>query len=441
MEHFLQSTIKEKACSAKKKSYSLCASSLQERNLFLEKLLILLKQKASFIIDENKKDLCCAKEQNLSTAMVKRLELSSSKIDTMIASIKQLILLPDPLGVVQIDRLLDNDLRLTRLSVPVGLIGVIFESRPDAFIQIATLAIKSGNCVILKGGKEATFSNNALFSLVQEASQQADKEIGKSIFEGTIVLAQNREEINALLSLDEVIDLMIPRGSNELVRYIKEHTKIPVLGHADGICHFYIDKEVNIDQAITLCVDGKTQYPAVCNALETILVHKDIAPLFLPLLKEAFSKDPMKVVEIRGDETCCSIIEANKAIDEDWSSEYGDLIVSIKVVNDIDEAITHINRYGSHHTDGIATTNIQSANYFMETVDSSTVTTNASTRFADGFRYGFGAEVGISTSKIHARGPVGLEGLTIYKYRLVGDGNIVSDYVLGKKNFLHKDLI
>lgn len=434
-------SILESAKIAKQKSYLLASSTLKERNLFLSKLLTLLGNKSDFLISENKKDLQKAKADNLLTSVVKRLELNESKIKTMMDGIRQLILLDDPLGVVQLDRLLDEDLRLTRISVPVGLIGVIFESRPDAFIQIATLAIKSGNCAILKGGKEATHSNLALFSLIKETAIECDKELGKDIFKETIVLAQNREQINSLLALDDVIDLMIPRGSNELVKYIKEHTKIPVLGHADGICHFYIDKEVNIDEAVKLCLDAKTQYPAVCNAIETILVHKEVAAVFLPKLKKAFCEDnPNCFVEIRGDKECCLIIDVNKASEEDWHTEYGDLIVSIKVVSSITEAVNHINHYGSHHSDGIASTNAESCNYFMENVDSSTVMCNASTRFADGFRYGFGAEVGISTSKIHARGPVGLEGLTIYKYQLVGNGNIVSDYVTGRKKFLHKDI-
>lgn len=437
MEKNNMSEIAIQAENAKKKSFALAGTSLVERNLVLRLLAELLLKKKEEIYLKNREDMKRSEAEGLNPVMLKRLELTPDKIGQMAAGVLQVASLPDPLGHVQLRRELDDDLLLTRYSVPVGLIGVIFEARPEAFIQIASLCIKSGNCAILKGGKEAVLSNRILYETVLEASEAADRQLGRNIFEGTVVLAQTREEINTLLELDTVIDLMIPRGSNALVRFVKEHTKIPVLGHADGICHYYIDSSVDQEQAVSLVVDSKTQYPAVCNALETLLVHKDSAESFLPAVKKALDE---KGVEIRGDEAVRKIIDVIPATEEDWATEYDDLILSVKVVSDIHEAMDHINRYGSHHTDAIATDDASMAEIFFAGVDSSSVMHNASTRFADGFRYGFGAEVGISTSKIHARGPVGLEGLTIYKYRLQGQGNLVRDYVSGEKKFTHKDI-
>jgi glutamate-5-semialdehyde dehydrogenase len=319
---------------------------------------------------------------------------------------------------------------LYKVSVPIGVIGVIFESRPDALIQIASLCLKSGNAVILKGGQEARQTNSELYQAICQALEATDV-----LSKDSVQLMETREEINELLKLDEYIDLMIPRGSNQLVRYIKEHTKIPVLGHADGICHLYIDRESDEQMALDVTFDAKCQYPAVCNAIETLLVHEAVAGSFLPRLRER-----LKEVELRGDERTRGIISVTPATEEDWATEYNDLILSIKIVSSLPEAVEHINRYGSHHTDGIITGNQAAAEQFMNLVDSASVMWNCSTRFADGFRYGFGAEVGISTNKIHARGPVGLEGLTIYKYKLLGSGQPVAAYAEGKKKFTHKTL-
>ena len=313
----------------------------------------------------------------------------------------------------------------------MGVIGIIFESRPDALVQISSLCLKSGNSVLLKGGSEAKETNRILTSVIDEASQQA------GLPKGWITLLESRSEVNEMLKMDEYIDLIIPRGSNEFVRYIMDHSRIPVMGHADGICHVYADRDADIDMAVKIIVDSKTQSVAVCNATETVLVHRDVADQLLPLLKAQLDK---KDVVIYGDEATCSIIDAKPATEDDWKKEYLDYIVSIRIVNDVDGAIEHINKYGSGHTDSIVTGNKTTALTFMNLVDSGNVFWNASTRFSDGFKYGFGAEVGISTSKLHARGPVGLDGLVSYKYMLIGNGQIVEDYATNRSKFEHKKL-
>nr|MCR5283118.1 glutamate-5-semialdehyde dehydrogenase [Lachnospiraceae bacterium] len=341
-------------------------------------------------------------------------------------------------------RELDADLVLKRVSCPIGVIGVIFEARPDALIQISSLCIKSGNCAILKGGKETANTNRKLFALIEEAV------LGAGMPKGCLLLAETHSEIDELLQCDRDVDLLIPRGSNAFVRYIMDHTSIPVMGHADGICHIYVDKEADQEKAIPILVDAKTQYTAACNAVETILVHRDIAQAFLPKLYEAFRKEGIK---LRAEKEAAAILKACenaavaesdndmlKEVDTEDFVEYLALIASVKVVEDTEEAIRHINRYGSHHTDAILTENSETAELFMQLVDSAGVYQNCSTRFSDGYRYGFGAEVGISTGKIHARGPVGLEGLLTYKYKLYGKGQIVGDYASGKSQFHVKDL-
>ena len=327
---------------------------------------------------------------------------------------------------------LDEGLILDRISVPLGVLGIIFESRPDAFVQISTLALKSGNAVMLKGGREALRTNRALFESIKEGGKKA------GLPDGWIQNLESREEVTEMLALDDCIDLIIPRGSNAFVRYIMDHSRIPVMGHADGICHTYIDKDADIDKAVKIAVDGKTQYPAVCNATETLLVHQDIAQAFLPAFKQALTE---KHTELRGDEAVQKIIEVKPADDRDWKTEYLDYILSVKIVPDEQAAIDHINQFGSGHTDAIVTENTEAAELFTDGVDSACVFVNASTRFSDGYRFGFGAEVGISTSKLHARGPVGLEGLCTYKYVLHGNGDIVADYADGKKQFTHKKIL
>jgi glutamate-5-semialdehyde dehydrogenase len=311
-------------------------------------------------------------------------------------------------------------------------IGVVFESRPDALVQISCLCLKSGNAVLLKGGSEASATNRVLADIISQASEQA------AIPKGWLGLLETRADVDDILELDDDIDLLIPRGSNAFVRHIMKNTQIPVLGHADGICHLYVDRGADIKMALDIALDSKCQYVAVCNALETLLVHQDIAKDLLPTLKAAFDA---KHVEIRGCEKTRQIIEVAPATEKDWKTEYLDLILSIKVVDDMADAMDHINHYGSGHTDVIVTRDRARAVRFMDYVDSANVFMNCSSRFADGFRFGLGAEVGISTNKIHARGPVGLEGLMIYKWRMLGDGHVVADYAgENAKAFTHRKL-
>ena len=321
------------------------------------------------------------------------------------------------------------------MTVPIGVIGVIFESRPDALVQIASLCLKSGNAALLKGGREATVTNQTLAEIMCQATQGI-------LPEGWMTLLPGREEVRALLGEEELIDLIIPRGSNEFVQYIMHNTKIPVMGHADGICHVYVDASADLDKAVQIAVDAKTQYVAVCNAAETLLVHSGIAPAFLQRAVPALLE---RNVELRGDERALALANANgqvkPATESDWSTEYLDLMLAVKVVDSTAEAIEHINAYGSHHTDAIVTEDSEAALTFLREVDSASVIHNASTRFADGFKYGLGAEVGISTNRLHSRGPVGLEGLVIYKYILQGDGHIVDMYDgQQQRPFIHRPL-
>ena len=412
-------------------SPKVAATSVELRNAALEAIKAALASHADDIFAANREDLAAAEENGVAPAIVKRLKFDQHKLDDVIAGITDLIALPDPIGAILIDRELDEGLRLKRIACPIGVIGVIFEARPDALVQISTLCLKSGNCSILKGGSETMRTNKALFQLIHGAAVEA------GIPEACMFQVESREDIGKLLGCDESVDLLIPRGSNSFVRYIMDNTRIPVMGHSDGICHIYVDESADVDVAIPVIIDAKTQYTAACNAIETLLVHRGIAAAFLPRLADACEQAG---IELRGDDGVQSVIACKPAVDADWATEYLDLILSVKLVDDIDEAIEHINRYGSHHTDAIMAESDEAAAHFMQLVDSAGVYRNCSTRFADGFRYGFGAEVGISTSKLHARGPVGLDGLVTYKYELEGHGHIVGDYATGKRSFHFKDL-
>ena len=414
----------------KKDAPFLAASSIDTRNKALELIAENLKAHKEEIFCENKRDLEEAEKNGISPAVVKRLKFDEGKLSDVLSGIEQLIGLEDPLEKVSLARELDEGLTLYRISCPIGVIGVIFEARPDALVQISTLCIKSGNCAILKGGKETTFTNRILFRYIHESVVEA------GLPKNCLLQAEQHNEIDELLSCHDSVDLLIPRGSNAFVQYIMNNTKISVMGHADGICHIYVDAEADQDKAIPIIVDAKTQYTAACNAVETLLVNRTIAKEFLPKMAAALKENG---VRLRGTEEVSRFIEV-ETIGEEEFGEYLDLIVSVKLVEDMDEAIAHINRFGSHHTDCIITENAEQANKFMQMVDSAGVYQNCSTRFADGFRYGFGAEVGISTGKIHARGPVGLEGLVTYKYKLFGNGHIVGDYASGKKQFHHRNL-
>ena len=412
-------------------SFTMASLSEDTRNSALEAVAKALTANKADIFKANERDLAAAKESSLADPIVNRLKFDDHKLSTCVTGIYDLIDQEDPLFKKLLKRELDDDLVLTKVTCPIGVIGVIFESRPDALVQIASLCIKSGNCIILKGGSEAKHTNRALFDVIYDACIKA------GLPEHFAVLIEDRAEIGELLKCHDYVDLLIPRGSNQFVQYIMENSKIPVMGHADGICHVYVDGAASIEKAIPIIIDSKTQYVAACNAAETLLVHKDIADLLIPMLADASGSR----IKYRCDAASMGLIQCEPATDKDYETEYLDYILTVKIVNDIDEAIEHINRYGSHHTDCIITEDKDSAEKFMSLVDSAGVYLNCSTRFADGFRYGFGAEVGISTGKIHARGPVGLDGLVTYKYRLAGNGQIVADYASGKSTFKFHDLI
>lgn len=410
----------------------LSALSLETRNKALALIRESLNAHKEEIFEANRKDLALAEETGVPAPVKKRLKFDEAKLSDVTEELTGLMALPDPLRNITLARELDQGLTLYRVTCPIGVIGVIFEARPDALVQISSLCLKSGNCAILKGGKETTWTNRVLFSLIHQAA------IDAGLPENCLLQAEQHNEIDELLECHDTVDLLIPRGSNAFVQYIMNHTNIPVLGHADGVCHIYVDKEYDKETAIPLIVDAKTQYPAACNAVETVLIHRDVAKDFLPGLAKALRDAGVK---LRGTEEVNEITPVEIIPEsESFHHEYVDLIIALKIVGGVDEAIQHINTYGSHHTDCILTQNAETAEKFMTLVDSANVYQNASTRFADGFRYGFGAEVGISTSKIHARGPVGLEGLLSYKYKLFGHGDIVGDYASGKKHFIHKDL-
>lgn len=402
------------------------------KNRALDAVIQALKGRQADIIAANRKDLERAEQESLAAPLLKRLRFDEGKIEEACDGLASLIQLDDPVGVTLSTTELDEDLVLYKVSRPIGVIGVIFESRPDALVQIASLCLKSGNAVLLKGGSEAALTNRILAEIITDAGR------GAGLPDGWLALLETRDDVAEMLRLDGQIDLIIPRGSNEFVRHIMDNTRIAVLGHADGICHVYIDRSADADMAVRVAVDSKCQYVAVCNAAETMLVHQDQAPKLLPALKEALEA---RGVEIRGCEQTRRIIDVKPAVEADWGTEYLDLIVSIKVVTDLGEAVDHINQYGSGHTDVIVTADRERAVAFMDQVDTADVFWNCSSRFSDGFRFGLGAEVGISTNKIHARGPVGMEGLMIYQWRLVGNGQVVADYSgENAKSFTHRNL-
>lgn len=415
----------------KKASVVLAAEKPEKKNLALQFIAQGLTENKNTIFQKNHLDIERSKKENLPSPLQKRLKFDERKLNEAIEGIKSLISMQDPVGQTLMSTELDNGLELFKVSCPIGVIGVIFESRPDALVQISSLCLKSGSAVMLKGGSEAIETNRILMKVIKEAGEKAG--IGKD----WIHLLETRDDVREMLKMDEYIDLIIPRGSNEFVRYIMDNSRIPVLGHSDGICHCYVDKDADLDMAVKVVFDSKTQYVAVCNATETLLVHESVAERFLPELKK---KTDEAKVELRGCERVRGIIPAADASDEDWRTEYLDYILSVKIVDSVDEAIEHINTYGSGHTDAIITSNKDTAVKFMNTIDSGNVFWNCSTRFSDGFRYGFGAEVGISTNKIHARGPMGLESLLIYKYKLIGNGHVVSDYAEHRRTFSHRKL-
>lgn len=404
------------------------------RNGALSAVADALRANEDAILAANEEDVSEAEAMlergEYSQALVDRLRLDSAKIESIAAMVESVADQPDPLGHTQSARELDAGLELYRVTVPIGVIATVFESRPDALVQIAALAIKSGNAVLLKGGSEASASNRVLYEVIREATT--------ALPDGWVQLVEAREAVDRVLERDDAIDLVMPRGSSAFVAYVEDNTKIPVLGHTEGVCHVYVDKAAELEQATEIAVDAKVQYPAVCNAVETLLVDESVAAAFLPDIVARYRDAG---VELRGDAATREIVDIAPATAADWETEYGDLVLAIKIVDDVYDAIEHINTHGSKHTESIVTEDADTAEVFMTGIDAASVFHNASTRFADGYRYGLGAEVGISTGKTHARGPVGLEGLTTYKYYLEGDGHRVGSYAGAEgRSFTHREL-
>ena len=419
------------AFASREAALTLAAADIDLRNRALLAMAKVLNARKDEIFTANEADVAEATADGLAAPLLKRLAFRDEKLAAVTEGLEALAALPDPIGQTTYARELTEGLKLYRVACPIGVIGVIFESRPDALVQIASLALKSGNAVLLKGGREALRTNQVLCDCLREAAA----EVGLPA--DFAQLLTTRDDVAAMLKEDDLIDLIIPRGSNAFVRYIMDNSRIPVLGHADGICHVYVDKAANLDMAVSISVDSKAQNVSVCNAMETLLVHKDVAADFLPMLLPAMQA---KNVRLLGDEAVQAIIPVEPATEEDWATEYLDYTLSIRVVDDLSAAIEHINHYGSGHTDCIVTEDVSAAQTFMTRVDSAGVYHNVSTRFADGFVYGFGAEVGIATGKIHARGPMGLEGLTTYKYKLLGSGQLMAEMKSGARKYTHTPL-
>ena len=418
--------VQEVARRAQEAARKLGSLSTIMKNQVLEAMATMLVERQVAILAANHQDVertsRLVVRGEMSQPLLDRLKLTAHKVQDMATGVRSVAHLPDPVGRTLAALELDTGLELTQVTCPIGVIGAIFESRPDAVPQIASLCWKAGNAVIMKGGSEAQSSNQVIVQTIREAIASVDP-----TWTDAVQMVETREDVNALLQLDDYIDLFVPRGSNAFVRYIQEHTRVPVLGHADGLCHAYVDQHADLDRAVAICYDAKVQYPAVCNAIETVLVHRQIAAVFLPRLAAVYAEAG---VEMRGcAATRAMLPQVVEATEADWDTEYLDLIVSVRIVDSLEDAIAHINRHGSGHTDTIITEDAAAAAQFLDYVDAATVMHNASTRFADGFRFGKGAEVGISTNKTHARGPVGLDGLVIYKYRLLGQGHVVADYV------------
>jgi glutamate-5-semialdehyde dehydrogenase len=414
-------TTAEKVAAANDAALRLANRTTEERDAALHAVADALLANEERILAANEDDVAAAEELlaagEYSQALVDRLKLSPGKLESIAEMVRSVAGQDDPLGRTLSARRLDDDLELYKLSVPIGVIGTVFESRPDALVQIAALSLKSGNAVILKGGSEAGASNRVLYEVIREATSDLP--------DGWAGLIEAREDVDRLLGMDDSVDLLMPRGSSAFVRYIQDNTSIPVLGHTEGVCHVYVDEAADLAMAEEVAYDAKVQYPAVCNAVETLLVHADVAEAFLPAVASRYREAG---VELRGDERARALVEMDAATAEDWRTEYGDLVLAVRVVDSLADAVDHVNEYGSKHTDSILTEDADAAAAFMRGVDSASVFHNASTRFADGYRFGLGAEVGISTGKTHARGPVGLEGLTTYKYYLEGDGQVVGTY-------------
>ena len=421
---------------ARRAAREMARLSIDQRNQILLAAADMIEAREAEILKANEQD-CKSLERELaggaaSAALMKRLKTSSAGIRDMAKQVRDVAKLEDPVGRVLATTELDDGLTLQKVSCALGVVAVIFESRPDVVPQVGSLAIKTGNGLVLKGGAEARQTNCVLVSIWHEALSAVSPSLRPAI-----CAIADRADVARILEMDRDIDLVVPRGSTEFVNYVFEHSRIPVLGHGSGICHIYVDSTADLSMAKNVIVDAKVQYPAACNSVEKVLVHQSVAPEFLPALVEALQSAG---VEVRGCSRTTKMLPSQTipATEQDWHTEYGDLKITVKIVDDIQEAIEHINRCGSRHTESILTSDESAADLFLDEVDAASVFHNASTRFADGFRYGLGAELGISNSKLHARGPVGLEGLLTYKYKLHGNGQTVTDYAQGKRMFKHR---
>lgn len=410
----------------------LASSTQEERNTLLLAIAENLQSAYPAIASANNADIQAAYKNGQKESLIKRLIFSDDKFQASLEGLRQVAQLADPIGRVKQRRLLDTGLLLEQVTFPIGVIGMIFEARPDALIQIVSLCLKSGNGIILKGGKEAQQTNTVLVDVIKKSCATS------SLGDAWLTLLESHSDVDQILHMDDEIDLLIPRGSNQFVKYVMEHTLIPVLGHADGICHLYIDEHADLAKAIEIAFDSKTQYPAACNAVETILVHAKAAAAVLPRLAKRLSEAG---VVIHGDSSVCSLIAAIPYAEGDWQKEYLHNELNIRIVDSLSEAIEHIETYGSHHTDAIVSEDAKAIRTFFSQVDSADVFANCSTRFSDGYRFGLGSEVGVSTAKIHARGPVGLEGLMTTKYLVGGSGQVVATYAgSSPRPFLHEEL-
>ncbi|HEY7555304.1 MAG TPA: glutamate-5-semialdehyde dehydrogenase [Candidatus Binatia bacterium] len=403
---------------AKAAARKLAPLSCAEKDRALLLMAEKLEAQTAFLVGENKKDIECAKETGVSGAVLDRIALNSNRVQAIAKGLREIVALPDPVGEIVKMWRRPNGLQVGKMRIPLGVIGMIYEARPNVTADAAALCLKSGNAVILRGGSEAHFSNQAIGEVLRQALAET------SVPPTAVQVVENKDRalVRELLQLEEYIDLIIPRGGEELIRAVASSSKVPVIKHYKGVCHVYVDSEASLEMAERICMNAKVQRPSVCNAMETLLVHEAIAGRFLPSIA---AKYQAAGVEIRGcEKTRVLVPSAKKATEADWTTEYLDLILSVRVVQDIDEAIDHIERYGSEHTETIVTTNYQRSRQFIDRVNSSAVMVNASTRFNDGGELGLGAEIGISTSKIHAFGPMGLEELTTTKFVVLGDGQI-----------------
>jgi len=414
----MEKLVVDMASRVKKASRSLAVLQTALKNKVLHQTADLLQEDYAFIKKENNKDLAAGREKGLSSAMLDRLELSEKVVRSMVTGLREVAALPDPVGEVTGMKRLPSGISVGRMRIPLGVVGMIYESRPNVTIDAAALCLKAGNGILLRGGSEAIHSNLALAKILQKALEASSVDPGVV----QVIPVTDREAVNHMLALEEQLDVIIPRGGEGLIRFVSENSRIPVLKHYKGVCHAYVDQDADIDMAVRIVINGKTQRPGVCNALEGLLVHRDIAPVFLPLIAKKLMKQG---VELRGCTRSCSLVPAmTPAKETDWGTEFLDLILTVRVVDSMDEAMAYIVRYGSQHTETIITNSYPESQRFLREVDASAVMINASTRFNDGGQFGLGAEIGISTTKLHAYGPMGLEELTTRKFIVYGEGEV-----------------